>query len=218
MIEFLLSAMVFYILLAIGIIAIIFNHEKENLGWANFLFTLILVYCFWKFANFDFKMLGSPEVILKWIGLYIVVGIVWAICKWYFFLRNIINTVNQAREKYSHEFEEYKSNRKEHTDKSTFIWEKLYEKFSYRNHKVEIRRDNSIQGTKPVYKVVPPDASENKMLITTWMLHWPVSCVWTLINDPIKKLINHIFEMIKSIFQSMSNSMFKSLNQTNDVN
>ncbi len=63
------------------------------------------------------------------------------------------------------------------------------------------------------YTVKIPMASENKALITSWISHWPISALWTLINDPIKKLLNFIFNQIKSVFQKMSNRIFRSVTQ-----
>ncbi len=122
MIEFLLSSLVFYVLTIIGIIWLIVLHEKESLGWANTAFTLILVYCFWKFANFDFKKLGDPIEIIKWLGLYLVIGIGWSFVKWYFFLKNILEDFKNSKEKFEYDYEKnYKPAIKEIKEKNVWV-------------------------------------------------------------------------------------------------
>jgi hypothetical protein len=53
-----------------------------------------------------------------------------------------------------------------------------------------------------------PNASDNKNRIMTWMCYWPFSGLWTLIDEPIKKGFNHIFNKFKSRYDKMAESMF----------
>jgi hypothetical protein len=51
------------------------------------------------------------------------------------------------------------------------------------------------------------DVNRNKSRIMTWMIYWPLSGAWTLINDPIKKLYRSIFEWVGGSYQKMSDKM-----------
>jgi len=55
---------------------------------------------------------------------------------------------------------------------------------------------------------IKPMASKHKTSITEWIAFWPISFVWTMINDPVRKIVNYIFSRIKNLFQRMSDSMF----------
>lgn len=55
-----------------------------------------------------------------------------------------------------------------------------------------------------------PQASYNKGRIIAWMSFWPFSFIGTLLNDPIRKLFNQIFNQFKNLYQRMANNIFAS--------
>jgi hypothetical protein len=59
------------------------------------------------------------------------------------------------------------------------------------------------------YGFGPPQVREHKSDIMLWMTYWPFSCVWTLINDPIRKIFRTIYANIAKSLQSISDRMFK---------
>ncbi len=58
-------------------------------------------------------------------------------------------------------------------------------------------------------KINIPQASDNKGKIIAWMIYWPFSLVGTLLNDPVRKLFNLIFDQFKNLYQKMADSIFK---------
>lgn len=59
-----------------------------------------------------------------------------------------------------------------------------------------------------IVDAIKPQASKHKAAICEWIAFWPVSFTWTMINDPVRKVVNYIFSRIKGTFQKMSDSMF----------
>jgi hypothetical protein len=56
------------------------------------------------------------------------------------------------------------------------------------------------------------NAKENKERIVNWMMYWPFSGLWTLINDPIKKSFQRIFTGLENRFQKISDDITKEFN------
>jgi len=54
-------------------------------------------------------------------------------------------------------------------------------------------------------------ASENRVLITHWMIYWPISGIWTLISNPIVKIFNHIFYKLESFYQKIGDKIFNEM-------
>ena len=52
-------------------------------------------------------------------------------------------------------------------------------------------------------------AKFNKERIMNWMMYWPFSGLWTLINDPIKKSFQRIFKGLENRFQKISDNITK---------
>lgn len=235
--AFLLLPSVFYLVLTVAIIILITLHENEKIGWSHTVFVLLIAYFCFKF-NLGFSdLIHNPLPLLKWVGIYLGAGIVWSFCKWYFYLRNAFVKFNEKKQKYLSESstanlpETLSKDEKDKIlkERVNYQLKEYYDRYdkiiritllgtieTIKFEKIQnSTRTNKLSTTEEVlihkYEIVNPQASNNKALITTWITHWPVSMIWTLINDPIKKLINHIFEFIKSAFQSISDKMFKSL-------
>lgn len=68
------------------------------------------------------------------------------------------------------------------------------------------------------YQKIPPQTSDNKSRIVLWMTYWPVSMTWTLINDPIRKIFNWIYEVTAKSFQSDSDKVFADIVAKNEQN
>ena len=54
-----------------------------------------------------------------------------------------------------------------------------------------------------------PTAGENKWRIMSWMMYWPFSALWTVIDQPIKNAFNYIFIKFEGVFNKISNHMYK---------
>ncbi len=52
-------------------------------------------------------------------------------------------------------------------------------------------------------------ARYNKSTIMSWMCYWPLSMLWTLINNPIKRFFNYIFESISGSYQRLADRVLK---------
>jgi hypothetical protein len=58
---------------------------------------------------------------------------------------------------------------------------------------------------------VPFKVSDHKAMIFSWILYWPLSITWTLLNDPVRRFVNFIYNSIASSLQRMSDSAFEKL-------
>ncbi len=56
---------------------------------------------------------------------------------------------------------------------------------------------------------LPPMVRFNKTKILTWMIYWPWSAIWTVINDPIKRIFKFIYNVVQDYLQSISNRIFR---------
>jgi hypothetical protein len=120
---------------------------------------------------------------------YFAAGTAWSICKWWFYVRKL-------RDK----FDEYKRDFLERHGRSE---EKTIP---------EDLRNEWLGDIDYTYEWLPskskPVAADNKSRIMTWMVYWPWSLVWTMINDPIKRLFKEIYRAIQGFMQKISDRAF----------
>jgi len=61
----------------------------------------------------------------------------------------------------------------------------------------------------------PPKVGDYKSRIIGWMILWPASAIWTLINDPVRVVFEEIYERISGMMQGISNRIFKDIDPSN---
>jgi hypothetical protein len=159
----LLYLMIFLIVFAVVTVLT----EVEWFGWSSL--TLIGSIVAAHFVHvFDIYGYAKGHILntLGYVGIYIVLGVLWSFAKWWLFLRN---------------------------QRDAF--------------RLIVKNAKSVNNIKSSFFIVP-QASQNKSKIVAWMAYFPFSFVGTLLNDPIRKLFNSIFNQFKNLYQRMANSIF----------
>jgi hypothetical protein len=64
-----------------------------------------------------------------------------------------------------------------------------------------------IESNRTYYSSIPT-AKDNKGRIISWMTYWPMSIVWTIFNDPIKRMCKYFYQIFESWYQGISNKVF----------
>ncbi len=54
-----------------------------------------------------------------------------------------------------------------------------------------------------------PEASKHKSKIVAWICYWPFSFVGTILNDPLRRFVNFIYNRLGSTYQKMSDYIFR---------
>lgn len=77
---------------------------------------------------------------------------------------------------------------------------------------VEMRNHYREYGSSSYYRE-NYSLNQNKERILNWMLYWPLSALWILINQPIRKMFKWIIKTFGSQYQKISDNVFKDLNE-----
>jgi len=64
------------------------------------------------------------------------------------------------------------------------------------------------------YKSIPLKVSDYKSKIMGWMIYWPASAAWTILNDPIRRLFEAIYNKIAKSLQDISDKAFSDITKT----
>jgi hypothetical protein len=78
---------------------------------------------------------------------------------------------------------------------------------------IELKEER--KGKSSSYFTRSGDVSENKERILNWMIYWPLSAFWTIINQPIRRLFKYIYRGIEGRYQKMSDKILN-VNKTTD--
>lgn len=163
--------------------------EAEWWGWST-VATLgggvVLSYLHWH-EVWSFLQAHLQQTLLG-AAAYIVLGIIWSYVRWFF---KLISFRNDFRD----QAQVYKKRKKLPLNEAipNNLMVGFYQDLPYDKR----------------YLAKMPKATSNKSRIIAWMSFWPCSIVGYLLRDPIQKLFLAIFEVLKSSYQKMADSILK---------
>jgi len=176
--------------------------ETENFGWATV--TLILfgvgsVLCGHWFHTYSVVDFARDHGVwtLVYVAGYLAVGIAWSFAKWFSYLMSFRDTFRTQKEAF------IKSKGLNPDAQIPVEMQEELRKFIQDN----IGWGN--QHRSQLYSMERPRATKNKARITAWASFWPFSFVGTLLNDPVRRLFNFLFNQFKALYQRMADWVFR---------
>lgn len=175
--------------------------ERESLTWV--IVSLIVYLVFLSFLGrinvFSYVFFNPLYSFLAVLG-YFVIGVIWSFVKWWLKVKETAQRFEEAMDKFL----------KEHQPKegleSVIPMELQKSERSGRILKDEWQ--SHIQFKDDLKK---PLAVKNKEKIAIWIIYWPFSFLWSLINDFVKRLAEQFVIRFQKIYQKISDNAFKDL-------
>ena len=160
--------------------------------------TLVMFSVLWVLGgiNLPALLIFNPVVMIFALPAYIAAGLVWSLCKWKFYImgqrRKIEEVINEANEYYG-------ARPEEKVNRSRFIHAGL----------TKAGMDFPITAPKP---------GQHKTRIVSWMIWWPLSLVWTMLDDPLRRAFMALYERFSGLFQKISDHEFRNFPTVNTKN
>jgi hypothetical protein len=139
---------------------------------------------------------------------YFGVGVCYGVLKWWLLVRD-------AAERYVEKQTEWLEKRSRDTEIS--LEERtLYEvtlSTGILEGVVLAKWQRYVKNTYYGYGITKPLVRDNKSRIMGWMMYWPWSGLWTLINDPIRRAFRIAYRNIQGLLQSISDRIYKDIDK-----
>lgn len=126
----------------------------------------------------------NPKIAILAILGYIVTGVLWGVLKWWLYCIGVRRNIEALAKEFR---QQYKLGPDADIQKEwqSYLW-----------------RHTSSDS-------IEPSAHKNKSRIILWMSYWPCSMLWTLINDPVRRIFLYEYYLLGKLFQDISNAIFK---------
>lgn len=157
----------------------------------------------------------SPLVWLQWFAVYMAVGAAWSFIKWFSFLHTAKDELKNLKKQFFkgvHDPNDYLVDG--FTDCSGKFREDRFAEFAKylnENHYLGIgnyRRSN-VAEIKTASDVIPK-VSDFFARLTSWIVWWPTSAFWTILNDPIRRIARQIVNFFRGAYTRMAAAVFSS--------
>ena len=65
--------------------------------------------------------------------------------------------------------------------------------------------------TEEIRNAIIPAVRDHKSRVTMWMVWWPWSMIWTLLNDPIRRMWRTIWKRLQKTYAQIAARAFRSI-------
>ncbi len=139
--------------------------------------------------------------------VYVFIGIGYMFVKWHFYTDKKLEFYNHISESIRQEYNNYIKETKVHNEKVNLFEENNDTRYSLYKEKTIIPFKDWVLKE---YNL-PPTAKNNKARLYIWIMYWPPSFVWSIIDHPLRKLFNNIYNMVGETLNKMSIKKFSQL-------
>lgn len=169
----------FWILVVVT--AFVVGALSEERPYSATLVALIAAFlaCMWQQVNPIAWSMSNPLTALLCIPAYLMLGVAWGTAKWSLYVKSVRRRVDAAMEKHQ-----------------------SMRRGSELNMWLQSLSEQRLSNDKT------PQAADSKSRIIGWMAWWPVSLTWTLLDDPLRRAFEAIYNRMGLVFQKMSDRAF----------
>jgi hypothetical protein len=167
---------------------------------SNFIASLTLAAFIWIMATVnDFSIIANPMLWVKWAAVYFAVGTAWSFLKWFSYLHRVKDELRKHKENYVHK------TKVELQDNGQFFDEDFAGFASYLS---DMRYLGKAMQPETRGDCTPTMADNFRKLVR-WIAWWPFSAFWTILNDPIRRLVEFIVRRLRTAYDGLANRVFK---------
>lgn len=190
----------FWVISAVLFSALVWFTEDDK----DFLAVISVVGFMWIVSSVnDFSLLANPIIWLEWLAIYMVIGSVWSFIKWFSFLHKAKDSLREIKAKHLKRYGTETVKDEHFKEFATRLYEEGYvsrflspDGYSGNKETVTSRGD------------VIPSVKNRKADLVRWIVWWPFSAFWTLLNDPIRRAAEAIVKVFKGTYTKMANAVF----------
>jgi len=191
---FLVGSLWFWLLLAVETIVLVVLLESDQGVIATLTFVATLsVLQFLGDVNFLGYVIEHPLTVALGAAGYFVLGTLWAIAKWWLYVREQRSWYDELRSAFlsMHRLESQRAMPEELQP----LWQRCVEMAKRNRRHLDVR----------------PLAARHKAGIVRWMSYWPWSLSWTILKDPVRKAFLMIYHNLAEHLQEISDRAFKGI-------
>ena len=167
---------------------------------SNFFAGIGLTAFVWTMASVNgFSLLASPWLWAKWAAIYFVIGTVWSFLKWLSYCHSVRRTLREHKDAF------IKKTRVVLREDGTFLDVDFAGFADYLGDQHYLGYDHTIETRADVN----PSMNKKRGDLVRWIVWWPFSAFWTLLNDPIRRLAEFIVNRFRGAYESIAASVFK---------
>lgn len=163
---------------------------ESDMEAASFVSIIVFLVLLWWLADVPIWqwIKNNPKRLLAYSVIYVVIGILWSMCKYYFSLVKTRSFLKEQKKEWKQNHEKY--------DGETVNFKEFVERKCRYEYKIR--------------KTISFETSISNLVF--WAMVWPPSMFWTLLDEPVRKLFTWL---IKDVFIGAYRQLHKNMIENN---
>ncbi len=192
----------FWIVVAIfAILIVIFSEEAGAAATLTVIAAALFLQFIARWNLVGFFKASSILALLTYAGVYVACGLVWSVIKWTAYTHAQRRKYDTIRAKFLED--------RGITDGFMPAEMKSKWELNLQDRGSEFKKHGFRHFSSGISTAIIPNVRENKAAIIRWMTYWPFSLVYTLLNDPVRRLFEFLYEQIGTKLQTIANHAFR---------
>jgi len=155
----------------------------------------------------------EPVTWLMWGVVYYIVGGVWSFIKWFSFITKRAESFGVLKLNFIRMLNKMPGADGELVvDIKTKLPEEVIPRFkeflSSSDYSFSYINTNSYDEESKNLDDIVPHANSHKEKIVTWILWWPTSAFWTILNDPLVRFANWMYARFQGLYMRIAKKVF----------
>jgi len=152
-----------------------------------------------------------PSTVVGFIGAYIGLGIAWSFIRWWLHIRQICSGKKSLPNGYS--LANHKRNWTRDWNLNENVLSDSERRRRERSRLPPIAENSSNLMRESAWQAellrIKPQATDNKGLITVWILYWPFSMLWSLVEDLMHEVLKWVVTRLRAVYDTIGNSAMR---------
>jgi hypothetical protein len=127
----------------------------------------------------------NPLLSIGIVVLYFVVGVVWSFVKWWLYIKEFVERIIDV--------------------------DKLKETVKDKKKELVDSKDYDKEKVRGLINKKKPHVKDYKGRIAGWISYWPISFIWSILNDFIKRMVRQLVDYLGDYYQGITNRIFNKL-------
>jgi hypothetical protein len=191
---------------AVGLFILILAFEEND--WHFWAGLTLLAFVFLMEKSGAISIFTSPLIVLKWGAVYMAAGAGWSFIKWFSYLHKQGDRIGALKLKWiegqNREIKRHNESGEQQELLDVNVSTPVPDQYK-RAYKEFLSSEGFIRSAS---SPVTPQIGDNKARITSWIVWWPWSALWTILNDPIRRIAEFIYNRLQSTYQAVANRVF----------
>jgi len=134
--------------------------------------------------------------------LYVVIGCLWSLAKWFFYVRSYAEAFKEYKLRWIRKYNKQHPNSPIAEDASVRLSQVCDDNLSNFH---SFMRAHAHQGKLMTSNL--PRWTNEKDRIVPWIMFWPTSFVWTMLNEPTVRMAKAAYQSMGKLFDSITKSV-----------